>query len=133
MIKTEASIVTEIWKYVRGSQLASAIDGEVLKSRDRSLNSKKADIVIKPLSNRPGQRQQSYVNCNIYVPDLLDDKQYEKDGARCDELEEIAAQVLELFHLDTARVVLDEQHTYKVENANAHVINNKLYYQIINE
>jgi len=133
MIQTEGRIVTDIYKFIRQSALAEAVSGNIYKSINRPPNSKEEDIVIKPLSNMPRQRQECVVNVNIYIPDQLDDGQYDKNGARCDELEEVAAQVLEVFHLETARVILDTQHTYQVPEANAHVINNRLLYTIVNE
>ena len=133
MIKSEGKIVTEIWKYVSNSELATAINGEIYKSRNRPLNSNTVDIVIKPIANTPSQRQLSYINCNIYIPDEIDDGQYDKNGEECDRLEEIAARVLEVFSIDGARIVLDTQHTYQVTDAHAHVINNRLFYQFINE
>lgn len=133
MIKSEGKIVTEIWRYVSNSSLATLIDGDVYKSRNRPLNSTKVDIVIKPLSNQPKQKQMCYVNCNIYVPDQIDNGQYDKDGDRCDALEDEAARVLEVFRTTDARIVLESQHTYKVDGANAHVINNRLLYTVINE
>ena len=133
MIRTEASILTDIWKYVNNSELATAISGEVIKSRKRPLNSKKEDIIIMPLANVPAQRQQGVVNCNIYVPDIIDEGQYDKDGVRCDALEEIAASILEVFSLSGMRVVLESQHTYEVKDCQCHVINNRLSYQLINE
>ena len=132
MIKSEGKIVTEIYKYVKTTALAAAISGKILKSIDRDVNSDTEDIVIKPLANSPKFTQQTIVNLNIYVPDLLDDGQYNKNGSRCDTLEEIACQDLEVFWIGGARVNLEEQHTYKVADARCHVINCRLLYKIEN-
>ena len=137
MILTEGHILNGIYKYIKGSELASAINGEVYKSLDRPVNSKTEDIVIKALANLPRQRQSAKVNVNIYVPDFQEDGQWNKDGSRCDELEEIAARVLEVFHVDGSRICIDTNdnasfHTYQVDNAHAHVINIKLLYEHIN-
>lgn len=132
MIKTEGQIVTEIYKYVASSPLAEAVDGSVLKSIDRDVNSTTEDIVIKPLANSPKQVQETIVNVNIYVPDTLDEGQYVKNGERCDELEVIACECLEVVHLGGARLHLEEQHTYKVQDARCHVINCRMLYQIEN-
>jgi len=138
MIQTEGHILNGIYKYIKGSELAGAVNGDVYKSIDRPVNSKTEDIVIKALANLPRQRQSAKVNVNIYVPDFQEDGQWNKDGSRCDELEEIAAKVLEVFRIEDARVCIDTNdnsafHTYKVENAHAHVINVKLLYEHINE
>lgn len=134
MIRTPGGIATDIYKYVLKSEMAAAVNGEVLKSLDRKPNSKTEDIVIKVLANRPAQKQQTVINVNIYVPDNLNKYgQYEKIGGRCDELEEVAARTFEVFSINGARVILDSQTTFQDENANAHVINNRLLYMIINE
>jgi hypothetical protein len=138
MIQTEGAILNGIFKYIKGSELAASISGEVYKSIDRPVNSDKEDIVIKSLANLPRQRQRTKVNVNIWVPDFQEDGQYHKDGSRCDELEEVAARVLEVFRVDDARVCIDTSdnsafHTYKVEEAHSHVINIKLLYEHINE
>ena len=134
MIRTPGCIATDIYKYVTGSPLADAINGEVLKSIDRKPNADTEDVVIKVLANRPAQKQQTVINVNIYIPDFINENgQYEKNGERCDELEEIAASVFYVFHLNGARVVLDSQTTFQEDNANAHVINNRLLYTVINE
>lgn len=132
MIKSEGQIVTEIYKYVITTSLAEAINGKVLKSRDREPNSVSEDIVIKPLANNPKQVQETIVNLNIYVPDELDEGQYIKNGARCDQLEAIACTDLEVFWIDGARIALEEQHTYEVPDARCHVINCRLIYKIEN-
>jgi hypothetical protein len=133
MVRSEGSIITGIYKYVRGTNLAMSINGEICKSRNRPVNSDKEDIVIKAVGNTPRQKQQCIVNVNIYVPDIVDEGQYDKNGARCDELEEMAASEFEVFRVDSARVYLDTQHTYEVSEAHAHVINNRLLYTVINE
>lgn len=133
MIKSEGQIVTEIYKYVVTTSLASSITGKVLKSVDRDPNSSDEDIVIKALANSPRQVQETIVNLNIYVPDNLDEGQYVKNGSRCDELEAIACLVLEVFWIGGARISLEEQHTYKVQDARCHVINCRLLYKIENQ
>jgi hypothetical protein len=133
MIHTEGEIVTAIWRYVCGTALADAITGEVYKDIDRPVNSELEDIVVRPLTNVPRQKQTCVINVNVYVPDHFDDGQYVKDGERCDLLEKESAQLLEVFFIEGARIYLDTQHTYEVKDAKAHVINNRLVYTVINE
>ena len=132
MIKSEGKIVTEIYKHIITTQLAAMISGKVLKSIDRDPNSVKEDIVIKALANSPKQVQEAVVNVNLYVPDNLDEGQYVKNGERCDQLEEQAVKDLEVFWVGPARIHLEEQHTYKVEDARCHVINCRMIYKIEN-
>lgn len=131
MVRTEGDIVTALWRYVMSSILPANISGRVYKSTDRPVNSTKEDIVIKPLANLPKQKQEGFINVNIYVPDIMDEGQYNKDGDRCDLLERVAVEVLEVFDVEDIRFTLDTQHTLEVEQA--HLINNKILFNLINE
>ncbi len=138
MIQTEGHILNGIHRYIKASELAAAVSGDVYNDRPRPVNSDKEDIVIKVLANMPRQRQSVKVNVKIFVPDQHVKGQYEKDGQRCDELEEVAARVLEVFRIGDARVCIDTTdnvsfHTYSSEEAHAHIINIKLLYEHINE
>lgn len=132
-MKTDQEIKQEIYDYIKGSALEEAVSG-VLTKRKRPLNSKKEDIVISVLANGNAQRQEAFVNVNIYVPDLNVKKngQYEEDGERLEELEKLSADFLNVFWVGPARISLDTQRTLEVENGTEHVINNKLLYLIEN-
>lgn len=132
-MKTDQKIKQEIYDYIKGSDLEKAVSG-VLTKRKRPLNSKKEDIVISVLANGNAQRQEAFVNVNIYVPDLNVKKngQYEEDGERLEELEKLSADFLNVFWVGPARISLDTQRTLEVENGTEHVINNKLLYLIEN-
>lgn len=128
-MKTDQEIKEEIFLHIKGSVLEEAVNG-VLTKRKRPLNSKKEDIVISVLANQNAQRQEAYVNVNIYVPDqnVKENKQYEENGERLTQLSRIAADFLNVFWIGTARVSLEKQQVFEVANDTEHVINNKLLY-----
>lgn len=132
-MKTDQEIKQEVYDYIKGSVLEEAVSG-VLTKRKRPLNSKKEDIVISVLANGNAQRQEAFVNVNIYVPDqnVKKNGQYEEDGERLEELEKLSADFLNVFWVGPARISLDTQRTLEVENGTEHVINNKLLYLIEN-
>lgn len=132
-MKTDQEIKQEVYDYIKGSVLEEAVSG-VLTKRKRPLNSKKEDIVISVLANVNAQRQEAFVNVNIYVPDqnVKKNGQFEEDGERLEELERLSADFLNVFWVGPARISLDTQRTLEVENGTEHVINNKLLYLIEN-
>ena len=132
-MKTDQEIKQEVYDYSKGSVLEEAVNG-VLTKRKRPLNSKKEDIVISVLANVNAQRQEAFVNVNIYVPDqnVKKNGQFEEDGERLEELEKLSADFLNVFWVGPARISLDTQRTLEVENGTEHVINNKLLYLIEN-
>ena len=132
-MKTDQEIKQEVYDYIKGSVLEEAVSG-LLTKRKRPLNSKKEDIVISILANVNAQRQEAFVNVNIYVPDqnVKKNGQFEEDGERLEELEKLSADFLNVFWVGPARISLDTQRTLEVENGTEHVINNKLLYLIEN-
>ena len=131
-MKTSGEIATGIYKYVK-EHLGGLISGQVINDKDR-IETGKEDIVIKVLANNLAQLQESYVNVNIYVPDVLRKEVYVRKDERVIQLERAAMDLFEKpFRVDGARVVIENQTTLASNNGRDHVINNKLLYQIINE
>ena len=133
-MKTDQEIKEEIYMFIKKSELASAVSG-VVTTRKRPLNSDKEDILISVLAGNNEQRQQVFVNVNIYVQDqyVKKNQQYEENGERLAELERLAADILDVFWIGTARVHLEAQHTISAGNEKEQVINNRLLYEIVNE
>lgn len=133
-MKTDQEIKEELFVHIKGSALEDAVTG-VLTKRKRPLNSKKEDIIISVLANQNAQRQEAFVNVNIYVQDqnVKKNGQYEENGERLTDLSRLAADFFENFWIGPARVSLEEQRVFEVENGTEHVINNRLLYLIENE
>lgn len=132
-MKTDQEIKEEIFLHIKDSVLEEAVTGTLTK-RKRPLNSKNEDIVISVLANQNAQRQEAFVNVNIYVQDqnVKKNGQYEENGERLTELSRIAADFLDVFWIGPARVSLEEQRTLEAGNGTEHVINNRLLYLIEN-
>lgn len=132
MIKTDIDIKDDVYKHIKGSKLERLVTGKLSKTK-RLANSEKEDIVISILENGSGQYQEAYVNVNIYVNDLSRNNQSEENTIRLRELCKVADEVLSVFHGETFRCTLDKQRVLPVNGKDEHVINNKLFYQQINE
>lgn len=133
-MKTDEAIKTDIFKHIKGSELASAITGKVSK-RKRPHNSKKEDIVISVLANVNGQVQTATVNVNIYVADIIVDNQPEEDTVRLGELCDLATNLFNVFwgSDNSYRASLISQRVLEADGTSEHVINNKIEYKSLNE
>lgn len=127
-------IKTIIYKIIKGSSLENEIisKGGSLYRNSRPTNSNKEDIVISVLANRNAQFQMAYVNVNIYVPDIRRDNDYIEDETRTKILQKKAIDLFkEIVHNDH-KIEIESQETFKVQDLNEHLINNKLLITILN-
>lgn len=127
-------IKTIIYKIIKGSPLENEIisKGGSLYRNSRPTNSNKEDIVISVLANRNAQFQMAYVNVNIYVPDIRRDNDYIEDETRTKKLQKKAIDLFkEIVHNDY-KIEIESQETFKVQDLNEHLINNKLLITILN-
>lgn len=131
-MKSDIDIKDDVYKYIKGSKLEKEVNGSLRKTL-RPTNSDKEDIVISVLANVNGQIQQSYVNVNIYVSDVVRDNQAEENSLRLRKLCKMASELLEVGRDVDYRFVLEEQRVIKVNGKNEHCINNKLLYKNNNE
>ena len=132
-MKSDEDIKTDVYRHVMGSKLQQAVTGKVTKTR-RPHNSTKEDIVISILANGNGQIQVATVNVNIFVSDVIVNKQPEEDTIRCRDLCLLASDLFDVFHGDGFRATLTSQRV--LENTSdhpEHVINNKIEYKYLNE
>lgn len=131
-MKSDIDIKDDIYNHIKGSELEKEISG-VLRKTVRPINSSKEDIVISVLANINGQIQESFVNVNIYVPDIRRGNQSEENTIRCRKLCQMASELLEVGHGAHYRFVLEEQRVMQVNGKDEHFINNKLLYKQSNE
>lgn len=133
-MKTDILIKDDMFRWIKASQLASAVTGKICKQGVRPKNSKLEDVVISVVANENGQIQEAVVNVNIYVmDDQKDDGQYQEASIRLRELCTIAADTLEVGHGDGFRFQLDSQRVLEVADTHEHVINNRISYKFNNE
>lgn len=130
-MKTDIDIKDDVYMVIKGTELAKSVSGKLSKTL-RPNESASEDIVISVLANQNGEKQDAYVNVNIYVADLLRDNQSEEDTVRLRALCSMAESLFKLYVGDTFRITLDSQRVLPVNGSNEHIINNKLHYQQIN-
>lgn len=141
-MKSDIGIKKDIYRYIKGSDLASEVTGK-LTTRKRPANSTKEDIVIKVVGNLNGQIQESTAYVNIYVRDdevkYSDDisngsiTQNEEAESRLDYLAKIASTLLNVHNGGEYRWELQEQRILESETTAEHIISNKLIYSQSNE
>jgi hypothetical protein len=92
MTKTSQQVVNDFYFMVKGSPLASLINGKVYKYKTRPRDSKKEDAVIRFVTGRDAQVQSGTVVVNIFVPDVdhEDNGVLAPDITRCTEIEIVA-------------------------------------------
>lgn len=127
-MKSDIDIKDDLYNYLKGSSLVKEVSGKLSKTV-RPDKSNKEDIVISVLANVNSEIQESYVNVNIYVQDILRGEQYEEDTIRLRKLCKIASELLEVGRGDNYRFVLESQKVMEVNGKNEHFINNKLLYK----
>ncbi len=132
-MKVDGKIKTDVYRVIKGTALELAISGKLSK-RGRPSGSNLEDIVVSVLANQNGQKQEAFVNVNIYVPDIQDETNaYVINDLRMDELSELAAQLLDKYNGGSFRFEIDTQKTIQVESKFEHMVNFKLLYQQCNE
>lgn len=133
-MKSDIEIKDDIYKIIQGSSLKKAVTGKLSKTQ-RPASSDKEDIVISVLDNGSGQKQEAFVNVNIYVPDYIRDGQAEEYTIRLRELCRLSYELLFKCRGDGFRVDSSgsKQRVLEVNGKDEHFINNKLLIQISNE
>lgn len=121
-----------IYKRLKNSSLVKEVNG-VLSKTKRPKGSNDEDIVISILANVSGQIQESFVNVNIYVKDLVRNNQAEENTIRLRKLCILAFENLEVGFGENYRFSLEEQRVMEVPGKDEHFINNKILFKFSNE
>ena len=89
-VKTEQQIERDFYSFIKGSNLGSAIKGNIYRSEMRPNDAKTEDLVVKYLAGIDEQIQSGVVILNIYVPDIAyQDGRKVIDHKRIGELQEL--------------------------------------------
>jgi len=131
-MRSDEDIKTDIFKFIKGSELHRSVSGKLSK-RKRPKGSDKEDILISIIANENGQVQTAYVNVNIYVRDVNVDGQDEEDTLRIASLSTLADNLLGEFYGQEYTLKMLSQRVLEVPGAAEHVINNKVEYKTLNE
>jgi len=140
-MKSDGNIKDDVYDIVIKSALAQEVSG-VVKTTKRPHGSTSEDIVISVLANQMAQRQEAYVNVNVYVKDDNVDGQYEESRERVERLCQLCLDLFDNVRGEDFRLSI---RTGDGDNGGSqcqrvidigtgeHVINNKLLYQVIND
>lgn len=117
-------------------RLATTVNGEIYRNGYRPRDSRTEDIIVTFTAGTSGEIEEGIVTINIYVPDIdpFDDGVFVENGARCDEIEDIAAQWVESlkgvspYHINLRQSIYTESE----EEIRQHFIVVKLAYRVYN-
>ncbi len=92
MAKTSKQVQGDIYRLLRGSELAAGISGDVYRNGMRPRDSRMEDAVVIFTTGLPDQIQTGVVTVHIYVPDIdpFGNGVLVEDGDRTEELEMLA-------------------------------------------
>ena len=101
-MKTGQQIVTDLIALLRGSDLASGVNGAIYRSGTRPRDSKDEDIVVVFTTGDGAQFQSGVVTLNIFVPyiPMSEDGVLYEDSERCEEIEALAQSTVEALTTD---------------------------------
>lgn len=133
-MKSDIAIKDDIYSIILDSPLHQMVTGELSKT-ERPHKSRSEDIVISILANLTAQRQEAYVNVNIYCKDDDVNGQNEECSSRLRVLCDAAFDLFQRVRGKDFRLSIAEDNGQRVMpvDGGEHIINNKLLYQIINE
>jgi hypothetical protein len=135
MTKAEATIEKDLFRFIKASNLAKMVSGEVYRRGLRPEGSDKEDIIVKHLSGTEGQIQQGILIVNIYVPDitLSGDTRKVENTARVEAIEKAAIEFVESCETSEYLYELDQSpRSIEVEGISQHAVTVRIHYQRIN-
>jgi len=120
-----------VYMLVKSSDLANSANGIVSKTI-RPTDSNAEDIVISVLDQEGKQMQQFILNVNIYVSDLIKEKDIIENSQRIRLLCTKSIELFESIVTDNWRCELQKQIIIKVEGKDEHCINNRILINYLN-
>ncbi len=135
MAKTGTQIQSDIYAFLKASNLANAINGGIYREGLRPRDSRNEDAVVIFTAGLVGEIQTGVVTINIYVPDIdpYGNGVQTINGARCAEVEQLAAEWVESLTAGKSNYKFRLTQTiatyYEVET-NQHFVSVKLGYRL---
>ncbi len=138
MTKTGKQIQGDIYRFLRASDLAGQISGNVYRNGYRPRDSREEDAIVTFTAGLPDQIQTGVVTINIYVPDIDCDGNgtWLEDGARTEEMEQLAQEWVESLTTAVSNYKFRLQQTIYTEEdpqINQHFTVVKLAYEYFEE
>ena len=122
---TEIDLKDKVYALLKQKGVDLLISGRIYKDK-RPMNSPVEDILISVLDSGTAQVQEFIVNVNAYIPDVKRDDEYIEDTPRLRSLAPDLGKALESFVADGYQISLSKQRIMEVQDANLHVINNRV-------
>lgn len=137
MTKTAKEIQGDFISFLRGTTLASAVNGQIYRKGYRPRDSKAEDIVVTFMSGRTSQIQTGIVLVQIFVPDIdpFNNGVFVEDGARTEQLERTAQDWLNNLNPATINYKISLNGTISTdydEDINQHFVVMMLDYYLFN-
>ena len=132
MRKTGGSVEEDVYTLIKNSSLKTSIQGSLYREGMRPINSVNEDAIVSFLSGLDGQIQTGVLNLNIYVPDIVSDKQKVKNISRCSELEVLANTFIQSLSLSgDYQFELDKMiQTFKSQDIEQHFVNCRIKFNL---
>lgn len=128
-MKTDVEIRQDIHRFVKSSQIASAIGGKISYTNDHVDGE---DCMISVPDNENAQFQEVYVYVRVYVPNINSNGANVENIKRIKALEKLCQEVLEYGSGGDYMFELKSQISKPVNGKNEHCISNKLFYKQFN-
>jgi hypothetical protein len=129
-MKTDIEIRQDIFLWLSTTDLKETVTGEIsMTGRETD----KEDVCISVLASEGRQWQKVYVNVNIYVKDIHANEVYRENTLRTGTLAKLCDTIMREHHGKGWMCRMEKQSVMEVSATNEHLINNKLFYQVINE
>lgn len=136
MAKTAKDIQTDFFSLLKGSNLASMVNGSIYRDGLRPRDSKKEDIVIiYSAGEDDGEIQSGIVTLNIYVPDITPYKNgtMVENAARTAKIERAAQEWFDAAKTATSEYIFrlyNTIHTSADEDINQHFVVVQVRYRL---
>lgn len=136
-MKTAKDIQTDVIKLLKEvGELSKSVNGGIYRNGYRPRDSRNEDIIVAFTAGTTGEIEEGVITINIYVPDIdpYNNGVFVEDGARCDEIEQIASEWVEALKGVSPYLLRLQQtiYTEPEEEINQHFIVLKLTYKVFN-
>lgn len=128
-MKTDIDIRDDVFTFLKTSPIMAEVTGKLYTGK-RPIESNLEDVCISVLANSLSDKQEAYVNVNIYIKDISRKGINEENTKRIRLISRIALDCLRSVSNDY-RLTISEQKTIELESIGYHVINNKVLYQFV--
>ncbi len=130
-MKSVLNFVDEVYSLIRKPEIVALLDGGAIYKYTRPDNSRKVDIVVNSLPASGDQLQDSSVNVNIHVPNLVLDIENNIDNSQPNQLKikEVSEALIPLLkdsYVNGSDIVIQSTMLMLEQQFNEHFLNIRL-------